>query len=310
MQPDPVLARLQLLHPKAIDLSLGRLQRLLKALGDPQNRLPPVIHVAGTNGKGSTIAMLRSIHRAAGRHLHVYTSPHLVRFAERIVLGDHEISDAHLSELLLACEAANDGQPITLFEITTAAAFLAFAESPSDLLLLEVGLGGRFDATNVIPAPALSIITPVSLDHQHFLGDSLEQIAFEKAGILKPGVPAVIGRQPDEALRVLLARADEVGAPSFACGRNWTVRPDNGGMLYEGGGAAMAPVATAGPVRQAPGRQCRHGARRLRTVAMAVSGFGPGAGDRADLDAVASAPAASDPGSAGRQGADRHGNPD
>jgi dihydrofolate synthase/folylpolyglutamate synthase len=233
MLPDPILERLSKLHPKAMDLSLGRLLRLLATLGNPQESLPPIIHVAGTNGKGSTLAMLRAIHEAAGRQVHAYTSPHLVRFNERFVLAGKQIEDTPLSDILEECEHSNAGLGITLFEIATAAGMLAFARTPADLLLLEVGLGGRFDATNVIRHPTLSIITPVSLDHQHFLGDTVEAIAFEKAGILKPGVPAIIGRQSDAALGVILDRADEIGAPVVVQGRDWTVNASDGGLVFQ-----------------------------------------------------------------------------
>src|SRR5438477_11659545 len=210
---DRVLARLTQLHPKKIDLSLARIERLLTALGNPQNELPPVVHVAGTNGKGSTVSTLRACLEAGGYRVHAYTSPHLVRFHERIRLAGHLIEEDLLLELLEECERANRGEPITFFEITTAAAFLAFARTPADVVLLEVGLGGRVDTTNVIRHPAATAITPVSLDHQAFLGPTVAAIAGEKAGILKPGVPAVIGPQPDEAETVIEARAGAVQAP-------------------------------------------------------------------------------------------------
>ncbi|MEC8461634.1 MAG: Mur ligase family protein, partial [Pseudomonadota bacterium] len=190
---DFILQRLTSLHPKLIDLGLGRTERLLSALGHPQRFLPPVIHVAGTNGKGSTIAFMHAIARAAGLTAHVYTSPHLVRFNERILLNGIPIDDATLLSILEECEIVNDGAPITFFEITTAAAFLAFSRRPADLLLLETGLGGRFDSTNVLQAPAATVITPVSLDHMDFLGDTIAKIAFQKSGILKPGVPCLVG---------------------------------------------------------------------------------------------------------------------
>ena len=190
---DAALERLRRLHPILIDLSLGRVQRLLAALGHPERRLPPVIHVAGTNGKGSTVAYLRAIGEAAGLRVHAFTSPHLVRFAERIRIAGQLIGDEALAALLEQVEAANAGQPITFFEITAAAALKAFADTPADLCVVEVGLGGRYDATNVFEAPALSVITPVDHDHHEYLGDTLEQIAGEKAGVLKPGRPAVVG---------------------------------------------------------------------------------------------------------------------
>jgi dihydrofolate synthase/folylpolyglutamate synthase len=221
MVSDDILARLLTLHPKLIDLSLDRVLRLLAALGRPQEKLPPVIHVAGTNGKGSTVAFLRSCLEAAGKRVHVYTSPHLVRFAERIRLAGKLIEEAVLIAVLEECERANRGQPITYFEITTAAALLAFSREPADYVLLEVGLGGRFDATNVIDHPAVTAITPISLDHQQFLGDSVAKIAFEKAGILKHGVPAVIAPQDDRAAGVIAAHAQAIQAPLHRAGAEW-----------------------------------------------------------------------------------------
>jgi dihydrofolate synthase/folylpolyglutamate synthase len=214
---DAILMRLLELHPKIIDLSLDRMWRLLEALGNPQDKLPPVVHIAGTNGKGSTLAYVRSMLEAAGLSVHAYTSPHLVRFHERIRLGKpgggELISEAELVALLEECEQANGGEPITFFEITTAAAMLAFARHPADYLVLEVGLGGRLDATNVIGKPAVSVITPVDMDHEQFLGDTLAKIAFEKAGILKPGVPAAIGVQHDAAREAIERQGGKVGAP-------------------------------------------------------------------------------------------------
>ncbi|MGE3932504.1 MAG: folylpolyglutamate synthase/dihydrofolate synthase family protein, partial [Rhodospirillaceae bacterium] len=220
------------LHPKLIDLSLDRVERLLADLGHPERSLPPVVHVAGTNGKGSVVAFLKAMAEAAGLAVHVYTSPHLVRFAERIALRGRRIGEPALAAILAECEAANAGRPITFFEITTAAAFVAFARDPADLVLLETGLGGRFDATNVIARPALCAITPVSLDHLDFLGDTVAKIAFEKAGILKPGVPAVIGDQPPEALAVIEARAAELAAPLYRSGIEWTAAAGTAGMNY------------------------------------------------------------------------------
>ena len=231
---DIVLARLTRLHPKLIDLSLGRIEGLLAALGNPQDRLPPVIHVAGTNGKGSTVATLRACLEAGGWRVHAYTSPHLVRFHERIRLAGELIGEDRLILLLEECEGANRGAPITYFEITTAAALLAFARVPADFVLLETGLGGRLDATNVVKHPAATAITPISLDHQAFLGDTIAAIAGEKAGILKAGAPAVIGPQMPEAAAVFDARAAEIGAPLYRFGREWRCMADNGGMRYEG----------------------------------------------------------------------------
>jgi dihydrofolate synthase / folylpolyglutamate synthase len=232
---DIVLARLMRLHPKLIDLSLGRVERLLAALGDPQEQLPPVIHVAGTNGKGSTVATLRACLEAAGGCVHAYTSPHLVRFHERIRLAGRLIDEDRLFALLEECERANDGAPITYFEITTAAALLAFSRTRADFVLLETGLGGRLDATNVVCRPAATAITPISLDHQAFLGDTIGAIAGEKAGILKPDMPAIIAPQPADAAAVIAERARHVGAPLFRFGHEWRCAPADGGMLYEGG---------------------------------------------------------------------------
>lgn len=208
---DAPLERLKALHPKLIDLNLDRMLRVCAALGDPQTRLPPVVHVAGTNGKGSTIAFLRAMAEAAGLRVHVYTSPHLVRFAERIRLAGRLIDDAYLADVLNRVEAANGGQPLTFFESTTAAAFLAFSEVPADLVLLETGLGGRLDATNILPDPRLTVITPIDYDHQAFLGHELSQIAREKAGIFKRGAPALSARQPDEARDALERQALKLG---------------------------------------------------------------------------------------------------
>lgn len=188
--------------------------------------MAPVVHVAGTNGKGSVIAFLHAMLTAQGARVQVYTSPHLVRFHERIRLAGGPIDEEALLALLEACETANGDTPITFFEITTAAAFLAFAREPADILLLETGLGGRLDATNVVDRPVLSIITPVSMDHVQYLGDTIEAIAFEKAGILKPGVAAVIGPQPPTVLSVIQGRAAEVGAPLFRFGREWSTWRD------------------------------------------------------------------------------------
>lgn len=222
VNPGPILERLTRLHPKVIDLSLERIERLLVRLDNPHLKLAPVVHVAGTNGKGSTLAFLRAALEAAGRRVHLYTSPHLVRFNERIRVGGEIVGDEALSALLEECETANGGAPITFFEITTAAAFLAFARAPADIVLLETGLGGRLDATNLIPRPAACAITPVSLDHQHYLGDTLGQIAGEKAGILKPGVPCAVAAQPPDALAAIEARAGAVGARLFLEGRDWS----------------------------------------------------------------------------------------
>ncbi|MEO1733801.1 MAG: Mur ligase family protein, partial [Pseudomonadota bacterium] len=202
---DVILDRMMALHPKVIDLTLDRVWRLLEALGNPQDQLPPVIHIAGTNGKGSTLAMLRAGIEGVGRCAHAYTSPHLARFHERIRLAGTLISEPALTAVLDECYAANDGVDITYFEITTCAALLAMARTPADFTLLEVGLGGRLDATNVVARPELTVITPVSMDHEQFLGDTVEKIAFEKAGILKRGVTCVVGPQQDGALDMIEA---------------------------------------------------------------------------------------------------------
>ena len=199
---DVILERLTKLHPKLIDLSLGRVERLLDRLGNPHQRLPPIVHVAGTNGKGSVIAFLRAFLEGSGYSVHVHTSPHLVRFNERIRLAGKLIEEEALSKLLEECEVANGGEPITYFEITTAAALLAFANTPGDIVLLETGLGGRLDATNVIEKPLLTVITPISLDHQQFLGDTVSAIAQEKAGIFKQNIPVICATQDDDVFDV------------------------------------------------------------------------------------------------------------
>lgn len=229
---DQVLARLGALHPKRIDLSLGRLNRLLAALGNPEKKLPPVIHVGGTNGKGSTVAFLRAMLEAAGRRVHVYTSPHLVRFHERIRLAGRIVSDEALAGALEETERANAGAEITFFEITTAAALLLFARNDADILLLEVGLGGRLDATNVIEKPLATVITPVSIDHTEYLGPTIVEIAGEKAGIFKRGAPAVVARQEGAALAVLERAARKNGAPLFVSGEQWHAHEEGGRLVY------------------------------------------------------------------------------
>ncbi len=230
-----IMDRLLALHPKEIDLSLGRMERLLEALGRPQDRVPPVIHIAGTNGKGSVTATLRSILEASGKRCHVYTSPHLVSFNERIRLGStgRYVTDELLYDALFRCEEANGGAEITFFEITTAAAFLLFSEQPADILLLEVGLGGRLDATNVIDTPLATVITPVSMDHEKFLGGDLESIAAEKAGIIKPQVPVVSSAQGNEALRVLERTAARSRSLLQVYGQDFVGQPDQGRMSFQ-----------------------------------------------------------------------------
>jgi len=229
---DQIFSRFAQLHPKLIDLGLDRTLDLLADLGDPHLRLPPVVHISGTNGKGSVLAMLRAILQTAGLRVHRYTSPHLVRFNERIELAGTPIDDANLLGVLNEVEACNNGRPITQFEITTCAAFVAFARSPADILLLETGLGGRLDATNVVAAPVVTAITPVSMDHQNFLGSDLAGIAAEKAGILKAGVPAVIGHQDPVAMAVIEGRATAIGATLFARDRDWFVDLFDGSYTY------------------------------------------------------------------------------
>ncbi len=230
---DQILQRMMALHPKVIDLTLDRVWRLLEAVGNPQDRLPPVIHIAGTNGKGSTQAMIRAGLEAEGARVHAYTSPHLARFHERIRLAGELITEEGLTEVLDRCYVANGPDPITYFEITTVAALLAFAETPADYTLLEVGLGGRLDATNVIDAPALTVITPVDLDHQSFLGDTIEEIAGEKAGIIKTGVPCIVSPQHDAALDVIERQAMRLRAPLIAHGQQWHVTEERGRLVFQ-----------------------------------------------------------------------------
>jgi dihydrofolate synthase/folylpolyglutamate synthase len=232
---DSIVARLAALHPKRIDLSLGRIERLLAALDHPEQKLPPVIHVAGTNGKGSVVAFLRAMLEAAGKRVHVYTSPHLVRYNERYRLGDtgELVSDEELAATLSECERVNGGEPITVFEITTAVGLMLFSRHPADVLLMEVGLGGRLDATNVIERPLASIITPISIDHTDFLGDSIEKIAAEKAGILKRDTPAIVAAQPRDALAVIERLAARLNAPLIVAGENWTATEERGRLVYQ-----------------------------------------------------------------------------
>jgi len=230
---DLLLQRMMTLHPKIIDLTLDRMERLLAALDHPERALPPVVHIAGTNGKGSTLAMIRAGLEGAGARVHAYTSPHLARFHERIRLAGELIGEDHLTALLDEIMAANGGASITFFEATTCAAMLGFSRTPADYLLLEVGLGGRVDATNVIDRPALCVITPVSLDHQQYLGDTLAAIAGEKAGILKRGVPCVVGPQAPEALEAIEARAARLGAPLLVHGQHWHCFADAGRMVFQ-----------------------------------------------------------------------------
>ena len=229
---DSLLARLTALHPKRIDLDLSRMHRILAALDHPERRLPPVVHVAGTNGKGSTVAFLRAILEAAGLRVHVYTSPHLVRINERFRIAGALATDEQLEDAFAQCERANDGAPITLFEIETAAAFVLFSQHIADVVLLEVGLGGRLDATNVVDTPLASVITPVGMDHPEFLGDTLIKIAGEKAGIIKRGVPVIAAEQQAEAQAVIEQTAKKMRAPLFSATQEWHVGVEHGRLVY------------------------------------------------------------------------------
>jgi dihydrofolate synthase/folylpolyglutamate synthase len=257
---DAVLDRLTRLHPKVIDLSLDRIRRLLDRLGNPERRLPPVIHVAGTNGKGSTVATLRAICEAAGRRVHVYTSPHLVRFAERIRIAGTLPEDAALIALLAEVEAANEGGPITFFEVTTAAALLAFSRVAADACLLETGLGGRLDATNVVERPALTILTPIALDHQHYLGDGIEAIAGEKAAIIKPGVPCISAEQERGAAQVIARHAQDCAAPLLLEGVDFAAAASGDGLVFRGLGVEW----------RLP-RLALRGAHQMRNAALALA---------------------------------------
>jgi dihydrofolate synthase/folylpolyglutamate synthase len=246
---DAIVSRLHRLHPRLIDLSLHRLQRLLAALDHPERRLPPVIHVAGTNGKGSVCAFLRAFAETAGLRAHVYTSPHLVRFNERIRLAGRLVDDAALADALEAVERVNAGAEVTVFEVITAVAFVLFARVPADLTIVEVGLGGRLDATNVIPPPVAAAITSISFDHRDWLGDTLAEIAAEKAGIIKPGVPVATGAQAAEVLAVLRDAAARAGARLLVRGRDWSVAHTPSGLRYEDAAGALdlPPPALPGP---------------------------------------------------------------
>jgi len=233
MRSDAILMRLLSLHPKIIDLSLVRMERLLARLGNPERKLPPVIHIAGTNGKGSTLAMSRAMLEAAGLKVHAYVSPHLVRFHERIRLAGDLISEEHLTALLEECEVANGGAPITFFEITTAAAFLAFSRTAADYLLLEVGLGGRLDATNVIDHPAVCVITSIGLDHQQYLGETVEEIAREKAGILKRRCVGILGANEPHVCDEIERVAEKVGAPLKIANQDWQVYTQHGRLVFQ-----------------------------------------------------------------------------
>jgi len=275
---DAVLARLLGLHPKLIDLSLDRIEALLVRLGNPERQLPPVVHVAGTNGKGSVIAMMRAGLEAAGKRVHVYTSPHLVRFHERIRVAGDLIDDDELTVLLEECEMANEGRAITFFEITTVAAFLAFAREAADIVLLETGLGGRLDATNLIEKPCLTIITPVFMDHQQFLGNSLAAIAREKAGILKPEVPCILARQMPDARTAIIGRANQVKAPMIEHGRDWWVELHGTDLIYDdlNGRKVFPPPGLMGPHQVGNAGLAIAALSRLRDMSVAVSNIAAG----------------------------------
>ncbi len=232
-----LINELMQIHPKGYDLSLGRISQLLEKLGDPQNKLPPIIHVAGTNGKGSTIAFCRAMLEADGKIVHVDTSPHLINYHERFRLGAKGggkfVSDEVFAEALTRVAKANGGEPITVFEILTAVMFLLFSEHPADVALVEVGLGGRFDSTNVIKQPKVSIVTPISLDHESFLGDAVDKIAFEKAGIIKPSCQVVIAMQDDASRAVLEERAGQIGAPIAIGGQDYSCHEERGRLVYQ-----------------------------------------------------------------------------
>jgi dihydrofolate synthase/folylpolyglutamate synthase len=241
--PEAVLDRLKHLHPKEIDLDLSRVLRLLASLEDPHKKLPPVVHVAGTNGKGSVVAYLRAMLEAAGLRVHVYTSPHLVRFNERIRLAGRLIEDGQLKDVLERVERSNAGQPITFFEATTAAAFLAFSETPADIAILETGLGGRLDATNVIDRPILTAITPIAMDHMDYLGDTLAAIAAEKAAIMKYGVGCVLAKQERATMKVMEARSLSFGVPLWIEGKDWFLRTDQDQVVFQGKSGTIGPMA-------------------------------------------------------------------
>jgi len=233
VRSDTILLRLTALHPSRIDMGLGRIERLLAQLGHPERKVAPVIHVAGTNGKGSVCAFARAMLEAQGLKVHAYTSPHLVNFRERIRLAGQIIDEGELCATLEECERVNDGQPITFFEITTAAAFLAFSRHPADVLILEVGMGGKTDATNVVARQHITVITPVGLDHQEFLGATIADVAAEKAGIIRAGVPLVVGPQDDAPLDVITRRADALGAPLSVFGQDFFAHQEHGRMVYQ-----------------------------------------------------------------------------
>ncbi len=255
MAPDPpvltaALDRIKTLHPKTIDLSLDRIERLLTELGSPQLKVSPVVHVAGTNGKGSVIAFMRAVLEASGYRVHVYTSPHLVSFTERIRLCGDLIDSTLMADLIAHVESVNGDAPITFFELITAVAYQAFAQIPADILLLETGLGGRLDATNVVPQPRATVLTPIAMDHMSYLGDSLAAIAAEKAAIMKNGVPCICAEQRADAVAVIEDVAEKVGADIALQDRDWTIKDDPLGTVRYADGAtdwSMPRPGLAGP---------------------------------------------------------------
>lgn len=264
-----ILERLKLLHPRVIDLSLGRIERLLGRLGHPERCLPPVVHVAGTNGKGSVVAFLRALLEAHGYRVHVYTSPHLIRFHERIVVAGEEIGDSHLADVLKTCEEANAADEITYFEITTAAALLAFSRTAADFTLLETGLGGRLDATNVIEHPLATAITPISMDHQSYLGNTLPAIAREKAGILKSRVSCFVSRQVPEVAEVIAARAQDLNAPLIRQDADFAVHNTVHGFSFEMNCGHVNPGLPA--VRQQCPRPSLVGEHQIENAGLALA---------------------------------------
>ena len=300
---EPIIARLLTLHPKRIDLSLDRMWRILDALGHPERSIPPVIHVAGTNGKGSTVAFMRAVLEAAGRSVHVYTSPHLVRFNERFRIGalggGKLVSDEALAAALTECERANAGEPITVFEIETAAAFLLFSRHPADVTLLEVGLGGRLDATNVIERPLACAITPVSMDHLDFLGDSIEKIAAEKAAILKRNVPAVIAPQSGAVLGVIERQAKVMRAPLRVAGASTGRVHGEHGPAGLSGRRRAARSAAAEARRPSSGRERWH--RHRRAACRRPGAADHGLRDRHRQGRMAGADATADAGATSRR---------
>ncbi|HWU26808.1 MAG TPA: folylpolyglutamate synthase/dihydrofolate synthase family protein [Rhizomicrobium sp.] len=233
VRSDSVLLRLTTLHPKRIDMVLDRIERLLGTLGHPERKLPPVIHVAGTNGKGSVCAFARAMLEAQGLKAHAYTSPHLVQFRERVRLAGELIDEGELCATLEECERVNDGAPITFFEITTAAAFLAFSRHPADVAIIEVGMGGKNDATNTVSRQRVSVLTPVGLDHQEYLGASLADIAADKAGIIRARIPLIVGPQDDIPRDVIIRRADALGAPVSVFGQDFFAYQEHGRIVFQ-----------------------------------------------------------------------------